>query len=221
MVRDLVAHVGKVHREKEEIVRRLLAEPPAPVEPPQDGVLFDWFEDGASALVATLAAADPAAPAWTWHEPDQTAGFWRRRMAHETLIHRVDAELAAGSVGPIDQDLAGDGVDEVLVVKMSAAPGWATVTPGEGAVALVVPGARWTMRRSFLSGTSPDTGNVYEGLEMAALSAAPVETDCTVRGSAVDMDLWLWGRGPLEALEVEGDRELALWLRRVAAEDTQ
>ena len=36
-------------------------------------------------------------------------------MAQETVIHRVDAELAAGEpIAPIPDDLAVDGIDEVL-----------------------------------------------------------------------------------------------------------
>lgn len=219
-VRDLVGHTGVVHLEKERIVRERRTEPPPEMQPPDDG-LIDWFGEGAAALVATLAATDPATPMWTWHDPEQTAGFWRRRMAHETLIHRVDAELAAGSVGPVDEDLARDGIDEILVVMMSSAPSWATVTPGEGAVAVVTQGSAWTIRRSYLSGTSPNTGTLYEALEMAALTIGPVAADCTLRGSAADLDLWLWGRAPLDVLDVHGDRDLALWLRGMAAEDTQ
>jgi hypothetical protein len=142
-------------------------------------------------------------------------------MAHETLIHRVDAELAAGLAGPVDEDLARDGIDEILVVMMSSAPEWAAVASGEGTVALIVPGATWVMRRAFLSGTSPATGNTYEDLEMAALVAEPMGADCTLRGSAVDVDLWLWGRAPLDMLAVEGDPDMAHWLREMAAEDTR
>ena len=41
--------------------------------------------------------------------------FWIRRMAQETVIHRVDAELALGEpFAPIPDDLALDGIDEVL-----------------------------------------------------------------------------------------------------------
>ena len=41
-------------------------------------------------------------------------GFWFRRMAHETVIHRVDAELAAGlPTAHVPDDLAIDGIDEV------------------------------------------------------------------------------------------------------------
>ena len=41
---------------------------------------------------------------------DKTVGYIRRRQAHEALIHRLDAELTAGAVTPLDPDLAADGV---------------------------------------------------------------------------------------------------------------
>src|SRR6516225_4382858 len=52
----------------------------------------------------------PQAEAWTWSD-DHTVGFIRRRQAHEALIHRVDAELTAGTRTPLDPALAADGVD--------------------------------------------------------------------------------------------------------------
>jgi hypothetical protein len=35
------------------------------------------------------------------------------------------------------------------------------------------------------------------------------------------VDLWLWGRGSLEDLTVDGDRDIAATLRRAAEEETQ
>ena len=52
------------------------------------------FDEASSGLVAALRDADPADPAWTWSK-EQTVGFILRRQAHEALIHRLDAELAA------------------------------------------------------------------------------------------------------------------------------
>jgi hypothetical protein len=51
--------------------------------------------------------------------PDQTVGFWARRMALETVVHRVDAEQARGAVAPVDAALATDGIDEILVIMLA------------------------------------------------------------------------------------------------------
>ena len=72
-------------------------------------------------LAADLARLAPDEPAWTWWEPDQTAGFWQRRMALETAVHRADVESAVGPVTPIDADLALDGIDELLHVMLADA----------------------------------------------------------------------------------------------------
>src|SRR4029450_10613853 len=59
----------------------------------------------------------PEGPAGTWYGPDQTVGFWIRRMAQETVIHRIDAELGTGQpIAPVPADLALDGIDELLKV---------------------------------------------------------------------------------------------------------
>jgi uncharacterized protein (TIGR03083 family) len=114
VVRDLVRHVAQVYLHKAESIRR--RELPHPWPPPLDReeplALLDraWGE-----LTAEFARHDPADPAYTWHDADQTVGFWIRRMAQETVIHRLDAELALGTeVAPVPDDLAVDGIDEVL-----------------------------------------------------------------------------------------------------------
>src|SRR3712207_7465665 len=50
-------------------------------------------------------AADPAAPTWSF-TTDRTAGFWVRRQALETAVHRWDAQHAAGEPERIDPALA-------------------------------------------------------------------------------------------------------------------
>ena len=69
-----------------------------------------------AALTSKFAARRPEEQAYTWYSPDQRVGFWIRRMAQETVIHRVDAELADGELlAAIPADLAADGIDELLI----------------------------------------------------------------------------------------------------------
>ena len=111
-VRDLVQHVGTVYTHKSMIIEEGWTErQDRPISPPNDG-LIEWFDDSAAHLLDVLTAHEPSEPVWTWVEADQTVGFWYRRMAHETLIHRIDAEQAHGLVSEIDDELAIDGVDE-------------------------------------------------------------------------------------------------------------
>ncbi len=81
-------------------------------EPP-----LELLDRSYAALTEQFAARRPEEHAFTWYGPDQSVGFWIRRMAQETVIHRVDAELAAGSqIAAIPADLAADGIDELLVI---------------------------------------------------------------------------------------------------------
>ncbi|MEQ4301623.1 maleylpyruvate isomerase N-terminal domain-containing protein [Plantactinospora sp. B6F1] len=113
-VADLVRHVALVYLHKVECMRtgRIPSSWPPDLSGEEPLALLDR---ACLALRAEFDSRDPAALAPTWYDPDQTVGFWLRRMAQETVIHRVDAELAtAQPVTEIPGDLAADGIDEVL-----------------------------------------------------------------------------------------------------------
>ena len=124
-VRDAVEHVAEVYEHKLAAIERG-GERPEPWPPawPADRDPLDWFADARERLLDTLTRTDPAAPSWTWWPPDQTAGFWLRRMAQETAVHRVDVEAATGAAAPVDAALALDGIDEVL--ELMLAGDWAS-----------------------------------------------------------------------------------------------
>ena len=219
-VRDVVAHTGVVHRHKDAIVREQWADGQPDLEESPDEDLIAWFEAGADRLVTLLAGTDPATPVWTWYAGDSTVGFWYRRMAHETLIHRVDAEQAHGEVSAIDAALAADGVDEILRVFMADVPVWGSSTPRERSIRLTAADRSWVMRDALFSGSSPD-GEVYDGYQMFAIDDHGRATDATVEGTPEALDLWLWGRGDLNELVAGGDESLVALLRTTAARDTQ
>jgi uncharacterized protein (TIGR03083 family) len=121
-VRDLVRHQGYVHRWANRYVSEQLPEPvPRSAEPeiltsqPPDAGLLDWFRTGHAALVDTLRTADPGTSCWAFLPAPSAVAFWARRQAHETAIHRVDAELAAGELTPLGADFAADGIDELIM----------------------------------------------------------------------------------------------------------
>lgn len=209
-LRDLLAHTGGVHRGRCEVVRRRLTTRPdfeAPEAPP-DGHLVEWYDEGLAGLLAVLRSTDPATPLWTWWPPDQTAGFWYRRMAQETVIHRVDAELAAGRPSQVEDDLAVDGVDEVLDCFLSG--DWSDESqpmPGTGEQVRVSTG-----HRSWLVTLQP-----------ASVDLARGDGDAvgTVAGSPAGVLLWLWGRAPDDAVEWSGDPAAVRLLRRYLAVATE
>jgi hypothetical protein len=140
-------------------------------------------------------------------------------MAHETLIHRVDAELAHDCVTAIDPDLADDGIDEVLVVFIEGAPPWAESKPGESVIRLSTPKSSWLLREATFSGTTR-SGRVLSEIPTVLFEPDAKKWDCEISGDSVAVNLWLWGRGPLDDLTVTGNVEHARFLRKVAAKST-
>jgi uncharacterized protein (TIGR03083 family) len=126
-VQDLVTHVGQVHRWAEHLVRVR-----APVRIAASEMDFDrgpptpaWVVEGGTGLVATLRDADPDGEMWAWGA-DQHVRFWSRRQLHETLVHRIDLELAESTEPAAEAGVAADAIDEFLVNLSPAA----TFSPG-------------------------------------------------------------------------------------------
>ena len=109
---DLAHHLGGVHRWARTAVVEGRSGQKTFDAPTDREALVASFRDGATALVHTLRATDPAAPCWTIGADPHVAGFWFRRQAHETVLHARDA----GTTDPLDPALALDGVDEVVTV---------------------------------------------------------------------------------------------------------
>ncbi len=82
--------------------------------PAGDESLLDWFREGHAALVDALSRAPDDLSCWTFLAAPSPRAFWARRQAHETAIHRADAQSPTASMTPSDTDLAADGVDELL-----------------------------------------------------------------------------------------------------------
>lgn len=195
-VGDLVRHTAAVYEHKLACIGLAGARPePWPPPWPDDRDALEWFADAHTRLLATLRATDPRAPSWTWWPDDQTAGFWSRRMAHETAVHRADAQSALGVVGAVDDDLAVDGVDEVLTMMLAG--DWSD-DPHEGStgtLAVTTDGRSWWVA---MTPTAVVVGPGEVGGVQAVVTAAPS-----------DLDLWLWGRADDRVVTVEGDVEVA------------
>lgn len=216
-VLDLIAHVGEVYEDRAAMVEEGRTERPTarPVAPSED--LLEWFDAVATHLVAVLSEHDPDEPVWTFYPPDQTVGFWYRRLAHESLIHRIDAEQAHGLPSDIDEAFAADGVDEILTVMMSGGRPWGTLSLDDRAVRLEIPSRSWTVQLGAFSGTSPGSGTAFNNLPALEVVDPAASFRTVVSGSAGSMDLWLWGRGRLRRLTLQGDRSIAKAIRAVAA----
>ncbi|GES21909.1 hypothetical protein Aple_048060 [Acrocarpospora pleiomorpha] len=203
-LRELIVHTGGIHRWVTAMVRDLAPTRYERAEmdlgiPELAGEHASWLEAGAAPLAEALRSRPPEAAMWSWGG-DQHVRFWSRRQLHESVIHRVDAELALGIAPEIDETIAADGVEEFLDV---------------------LPYARWRPQLAELHGGGDsiawqaDTGAAWlitltpEGFRYERSSALG---DVTVRtATAADLMLLAWRRRSYEDYAVEGDVKLLQW----------
>ncbi|WP_053851375.1 maleylpyruvate isomerase family mycothiol-dependent enzyme [Streptomyces sp. NRRL B-24085] len=205
-VRDLLRHTGTVHRWATAFVAEEQADfRPMDEEPDLDGdELLAWFRTGHRLLVDTLGSAAPDVRCWHFLPAPAPLAFWARRQAHETTVHRFDAEAARGGTPTeIGRDFAADGIDELL--RGFHARAKSRVRSAEPRVLRVrasdTDGAVWTVR---LTGEPPVTERGEAG-----------DADCEVSGPAARLYLALWNRLPLP--QVTGDASVAaLWREKSA-----
>jgi len=181
-LRDLVEHMGKGNHWAAAAITEKHGRYDVGPAPADDAELRAWYERSVEALMSAL-ATDPEADAWTFWRP-RTVGFWRRRRAQETLIHRWDAQNALGEPDPLDPALAADGVAEVFD----------TMAPRQ------VKRERIEAPRQAVALRATDTGQSW--------SWGPGEPVAELSGTAEALLLALWKRLPADApgLAWAGDR---------------
>ncbi len=205
-VRDLVRHTGWVHRWASLMVSERLPEPPTDPKRiiadgwPSDRRLSDWLREGHRRLLSSLQTAPEDLRCWTIMDAPDPRNFWARRQAHETAIHRLDSELAAGRLTGFDPQFAADGIDELLVWFINR-PGRYPSAPHD--MTLAVRAA--DVGRSWTATFGPDAAHGRRGIDQA---------DCTVSGGAAELYPFLWSRTPMDELEVEGDPKVVERWRR-------
>jgi uncharacterized protein (TIGR03083 family) len=206
-MRDLLRHIGSVHRWATRYVAERLAEPADSIEDrggpwPEDGNLVAWFREGHRALVHALEGAPADLACWTFLAAPSPLAHWARRQAHETAIHRVDAESVRGEVTPFPPDFAADGIDELLVCFLGR-PGRGMRLDEPRVIRLHAPDAR----REWWVDVGPSGTRV---------SDEGSTSDCSVTGAASDLYTLLWNRRGYDDLQIEGDALLLdQWRRSV------
>ncbi|MFE1251953.1 maleylpyruvate isomerase family mycothiol-dependent enzyme [Streptomyces sp. NPDC058766] len=199
-VSDLLRHTGAVHRWAAAYVADRHPEPRPLAEPAglDDADLVAWYRGSHRHLVDTLAAAAPDVECWAFLPAPSPLVFWVRRQAHETAVHRFDAESARdGEPNTVTPEFATDGIDELLR-GFHARPRSRVRTPEPRVLHVRAEdtGAVWTVR---LSSEPPVTTRGASGVP-----------ECELHGSAGQLYFALWNRLPLPG--VSGDQALAsLW----------
>jgi uncharacterized protein (TIGR03083 family) len=215
-VRDLVTHVGFVHRWATRYVAEGLEGPiPEPSEAeilatgPLTEDLLEWSRVGHEGLLEALRAAPADLRCWSFLPAPSPLLFWARRQAHETTIHRIDVELAASQcdtdavLTPVPVDLAADGIAELLEGFLRRRRRDATPEddPGAGVVIVAEDAERtWTFRL---------VGRVVVPVE------GQLPDHVEVRGSASQLYRMLWNRWIAADATLPGSSELRrLWGER-------
>lgn len=204
-VRELLSHIGRVHRWATRYVTEGLAERIQLDDAPEvDGAeLVAWYREGHRLLVKALTDADPALECFTFLPAPSPLAFWARRQAHETAIHRVDAESALGADhSPFDPAFAADGIDELLVRFHGLERSRVRLdTPRVLRLRATDTDDVWTVR---ISEEAPRTTRGAEG-----------DADCELTGPVGELYLVVWNRLPYSALSGKGDLSLAqVWRER-------
>ncbi len=209
---DLVRHLGVIYQHvAQHAVRGVTTPPEVPIReqpgPPPGADPVAWWDERYQNVVSVLDGLDPELPAWNWAPQRKRAGFWHRRVAHETAVHRWDAQFATINAEPIEPKLAADGISEVLDTWLPAGR-----RKGPTGVAGVVGLHATDVAQDWLVRLRPDGGVALLDTD-TLLDTDAHRQRAAVRGSASDLLLTLYGRIGPEVLERGGDERLIQALR--------
>jgi len=197
-LRQLTAHQGVIHRWARHCAAN--AAPPESrdaFEPFPDldaEALAAWLTDGAYQLVTVLSSIDLDGPTWHPFPVAKLGRVWPRRQAHETSVHRWDAEHCGGATTAIDPELASDGVDEYFDLVLRRHAGRQSISLPTGSLHLHCTD---TLGEWFV--TIDDAGYHLERTHKKG--------DAALRGPAEALLLRLWNRDGdrLDELSPVGD----------------
>jgi hypothetical protein len=198
---ETVRHVGSGYRSALEWIR--LGREPGDGEwqdyPEHGEDPLEFMRSGAEAVLAVLGAHDEDEPCATWWPDRQNYGFWRRRLAHETTLHRMDVQGAAAmEVSAVSDEVATDGVDEVLTLWLGHKLDVLGVRGSrDSLVAIQVEDHVWLTR------CGPRGASAWRVVDPEDAHVA----DAQVSASPMTMYRWLWGRLPDRMVEVIGDHD--------------
>jgi uncharacterized protein (TIGR03083 family) len=213
-LRQLATHVGRAHRWAAEIVG---TRSPKMIEfravpngrlPDDQADRAPWLINGAALLVRNLRDAGDD---HVWTFPGLApAGFWARRMAHETVVHRADAQLAAGQEFTVAPVLAADALDEWLTLLMVPAPG-----QDDQRLLALPPGRSLHIHATDESLDGAGEWLITHGPDGFTVAAGHGKADAALSGPAAELLLVLMRRRPADDQRVRifGDRQvLDTWL---------
>lgn len=202
---DLLGHVGRSYRWA---ARNVASDDGGEVPREKvggiddDSPVLEWFDHSLGELLEVLEDVDPGTEVWTYGS-DGTVRFWIRRMAHESMMHRWDAQHARGDTERFDPGVAVDAIDELLDVRVMT-PGLLAEAGSVLHVRAEDANADWSLDPEF-----PDE-----------LGRGFAEGDAHLHGPSAELLLSLWRRIDTDSVRWEGDREaVRAWSETLAELD--
>lgn len=209
-VAELVSHVAGVYVNV--VVPKLRLPDQVPAQNLTGLEPLAAFQRAYAILVGEFAAR--ASQECTGQDEASTASFWARRMAQETAIHRIDAELAlAEPSAPIPAALATDCIDELLtVVLVHETQRWTRQYASD----LSDWGQRW-----LLVSASSARWRISvrpRGVDAAPLHSPPASTGTPTAGVCAPADpllRWMYNRSDTDQVTMTGDGEMTAQFERL------
>ena len=210
---DLVQHMGEGRRAW---AATIAAGPAAAAKSAPEGApaprervaLLAWLAASTQELLDALREAGPDRGCWTWwgtSQSPQTCGAVARHQLQEVAVHTYDAQVTLGAPQPLPDEVALDGVEEFLSTCCATTAAW----PHEPAVVdyQATEGRSW---RLWLSADGARTAPVPTPRAMSATAAVedPDPADASARGTAGELVMAMYGRIPVDPLDLFGDRRL-------------
>ena len=199
---DLVQHLGHGRHRWAAVV----AAGPSTVDPASratQGI-------GTSEETASVKAEPPGREALdAWLAASTQALLDALRQVQEISVHTYDAQLAVGAAQPLPDEVALDGVEDFLSTCVATTTAW----PHDPAVVdyHATEGRSW---RLWLSGDGARFARLPEPVSTGSTAAGEDRVPAgdaayaSARGTAAELVMAFYGRSPMEALEVDGDRRV-------------
>ncbi|MGW7413470.1 maleylpyruvate isomerase family mycothiol-dependent enzyme [Streptomyces sp. NPDC054863] len=205
---DLVRHLGEGRRAWAATVTAgpaaaTKSAPEGPAAPREREALPAWSAAATQELLDALREAGPDRGCWTWwgtSQSPQTCGAVARHQLQEIAVHTYDAQITLGAPQPLPDEVALDGVDEFLSTCCATTNAW----PHEPAAVDI----HTTEGRSWHLSLSADGARITP-----ATGEDQDVADASLRGTASELVLALYGRTPVDSLKLDGDLRLLdlLW----------
>ncbi len=179
-----------------------------PAAPWAREALLAWSAESTEQLLSALRESGPDRGCWTWwggSQSPQTCGAVARHQLQHVAVHTYDAQISVGAAQPLPDEPALDGVDEFLFTCCATTAAW----PHDPSVVdyHATDGRSWRLSLSADGARaarlpSPGTAHASAGGEDMTAAGA------SLRGTASELVLALYGRVPVDSLELDGDRHL-------------